>query len=112
VISLDYRLAPEHPFPAALHDTYDALRWLEEHGEAFGGDGRVVAGGQSAGANLVAAASLMARDRGRPAEQPDGVPQHVPREHHLGQPEAHARGHPRALRAAVDDVRSVSGGVR
>jgi acetyl esterase len=66
VLSLDYRLAPEHPFPAALHDTDDALAWLAEHGEAFGGDGRVVAGGQSSGANLVAAACLMARDRGRP----------------------------------------------
>lgn len=65
VLSLDYRLAPEHPFPAALHDTDDALVWLAEHGEAFGGDGRVVAGGQSSGANLVAAACLMARDRGR-----------------------------------------------
>jgi acetyl esterase len=66
VLSLDYRLAPEHPFPAALHDTDDTLAWLEEHGEAFGGDGRVVAGGQSSGANLVAAACLLARDRGRP----------------------------------------------
>jgi acetyl esterase len=65
VISLDYRLAPENPFPAALHDTYDAVTWLSENGEAFGGDGRVVAGGQSAGANLVAAACLMARDQGR-----------------------------------------------
>ena len=66
VLSLDYRLAPEHPFPAALHDTDDALAWLAEHGEAFGGDGRVLAGGQSSGANLVAAACLLARDRGRP----------------------------------------------
>lgn len=65
VISLDYRLAPENPFPAALHDTYDALIWLSENGEAFGGDGRVAAGGQSAGANLVAAACLKARDQGR-----------------------------------------------
>ncbi len=66
VLSLDYRLAPEHPFPAALHDTYDALVWLEENGEALAGDGRVVAGGQSSGGNLVAAACLLARDRGRP----------------------------------------------
>jgi acetyl esterase/lipase len=41
----------------------EAERLLEEHGEAFGGDGRVAAGGQSSGANLVAAACLMARDR-------------------------------------------------
>ena len=65
VISLDYRLAPEHPYPAALHDTYDALAWLGEYGELFGGDGRLVAGGQSSGANLVAASCLLARDRGR-----------------------------------------------
>lgn len=62
VVSLDYRLAPEHPFPAALEDTYDALSWLDAHGAALGGDGRTAAGGQSAGANLVAAACLMARD--------------------------------------------------
>ncbi|GAA0969462.1 hypothetical protein GCM10009555_016640 [Acrocarpospora macrocephala] len=64
VVSLDYRLAPEHPFPAALHDTYDALQWLAAKGAAIGGDGRIAAGGQSAGANLVAAACLLARDRG------------------------------------------------
>ena len=66
VLSLDYRLAPEHPFPAALEDTSDTLAWLDEHGEALGGDGRLLAGGQSAGANLVAAACLVARDRGGP----------------------------------------------
>jgi acetyl esterase len=64
VLSLDYRLAPEHPYPAALDDTYDALHWLRENGELLGGDGRVYAGGQSAGANLVAAACLKARDGG------------------------------------------------
>jgi acetyl esterase len=66
VLSLEYRLAPEDPFPAALHDTYDALAWLDRHGEAFGGDGRLLAGGQSSGANLVAAACLLARDRDGP----------------------------------------------
>ena len=65
VVSLDYRLAPEHPYPAALHDTYDVLGWLAAHGELIGGDGRVAAGGQSAGAALVAGACLLARDRGR-----------------------------------------------
>ena len=54
VVSLEYRLAPEHPFPAALHDTYDAMRWLAAHGGFLGGDGRLAAGGQSAGAALVA----------------------------------------------------------
>ncbi|MDP4511770.1 alpha/beta hydrolase [Nonomuraea turcica] len=67
VVSLDYRLAPEHPFPAALYDTYDAMCWLGEHASMIGGDGRVAAGGQSAGAALVAGACLMARDNGGPA---------------------------------------------
>jgi acetyl esterase len=62
VVSLDYRLAPEHPYPAALFDASDALRWLADHGGAIGGDGRVAAGGQSAGAALVAGACLLARD--------------------------------------------------
>jgi acetyl esterase len=67
VVALDYRLAPEHPYPAALHDTCDALDWLAAHGELIGGDGRVAAGGQSAGAALAAGACLLARDRGGPA---------------------------------------------
>lgn len=66
VVSLEYRLAPEYPFPAALHDTYDAMTWLADHGRAIGGDGRLAAGGQSAGAALVAGACLMARDEGGP----------------------------------------------
>ena len=66
VLSLDYRLAPEHPFPAALHDTLDAVGWLTRHGALLGGDGRVAAGGQSAGAALVAGACLLARDQDRP----------------------------------------------
>jgi len=67
VVSLEYRLAPEHPFPAALHDTYDAMCWLADNGQLIGGDGRIAAGGQSAGAALVAGACLMARDAGGPA---------------------------------------------
>ncbi|MCF6473173.1 alpha/beta hydrolase [Nonomuraea sp. MG754425] len=67
VVSLDYRLAPEHPHPAALFDTYDAIGWLAEHGSLIGGDGRIAAGGQSAGAALVAGACLMARDHAGPA---------------------------------------------
>ncbi len=66
VVSLDYRLAPEHAYPAALLDTCDALRWLADHGAAIGGDGRVAAGGQSAGAALVAGACLLARDHHLP----------------------------------------------
>jgi acetyl esterase len=67
VVSLDYRLAPEHPHPAALHDTYDAIRWLTDHGALIGSDGRLAAGGQSAGAALVAGACLIARDEMDPA---------------------------------------------
>ena len=67
VVSLEYRLAPENPFPAALHDTYDAMCWLAASGHLIGGDGRLAAGGQSAGGALVAGACLMARDEGGPA---------------------------------------------
>jgi acetyl esterase len=67
VVALDYRLAPEHPYPAALLDTCDALRWLTDHNAAIGGDGRVAAGGQSAGAALVAGACLLARDNHLPS---------------------------------------------
>jgi acetyl esterase len=67
VVSLEYRLAPEDPYPAALHDTYDAMSWLADHGTLLGGDGQVAAGGQSAGAALVAGACLLARDEGGPA---------------------------------------------
>jgi acetyl esterase len=67
VVSLDYRLAPEHAHPAALLDTCDALGWLADNGAAIGGDGRVAAGGQSAGAALVAGACLLARDHHRPS---------------------------------------------
>jgi acetyl esterase len=66
VVSLEYRLAPEHPYPAALDDTYDALTWLAAHGRVLGGDGRLAAGGQSAGGALVAGATLRARDDGGP----------------------------------------------
>ncbi|MDG4821415.1 alpha/beta hydrolase [Asanoa sp. WMMD1127] len=66
VVSLEYRLAPEHPYPAALDDTYDAMCWLAAHGRVLGGDGRFAAGGQSAGGALVAGATLRARDQGGP----------------------------------------------
>ncbi|WP_254839510.1 alpha/beta hydrolase [Natronomonas marina] len=62
VVSVDYRLAPEHPFPAPLEDAYAALEWIADNPGAVGGDGTVAVGGDSAGANLSAAVSLMARD--------------------------------------------------
>lgn len=56
VVAVDYALAPEHPFPAGLNDCVDAARWLAEHGKACGIDPtRLLIGGDSAGANLVAA---------------------------------------------------------
>jgi len=67
VVSVDYRLAPENPFPAAVEDVYAATEWLGEHAGEFGGDpGRLAVAGDSAGANLAAVVSLMARDLGGP----------------------------------------------
>lgn len=67
VVSVDYRLAPEHPFPAAIDDSYAAFIWLFAAGEELGIDtGHVAVVGRSAGGGLAAALTLMARDRGGP----------------------------------------------
>ena len=68
VVALDYRLAPEHRFPAAAHDSWAALRWLAGEGaQRLGLDGsRLAVGGDSAGGTLAAVSALHARDEGLP----------------------------------------------
>jgi acetyl esterase len=67
VMTVDCRLAPEHPFPAALEDCYAATSWMFVHATELQGDStRIAVGGESGGGNYAAATALMSRDRGGP----------------------------------------------
>lgn len=67
VVSVEYRLAPEHPYPAQIHDCYSALSWMHESADELGiSQDRIAIGGASAGGGLAAGTALMARDLGGP----------------------------------------------
>lgn len=66
VVAVDYRLAPEHPFPAAVEDAYAVTEWVGSNPAEVEGNGGLAVGGDSAGGNLAAVVSLLTRDRAGP----------------------------------------------
>ncbi len=87
VVSIDYRLAPEHTFPTAHNDAFDALQWLVQNAKELGVDAdRVAIGGDSAGGTLTAATAIAARDAGiqltlQMMFYPGVAPDHMPSAH-------------------------------
>lgn len=84
VLALDYRLAPEHPFPCAVEDAWAALAWLFSHARALGLDSsRVTVAGDSAGATLAAVSALHARDQGWPLKGQVLITPHTAADGHM-----------------------------
>jgi len=73
VVSVEYRLAPIHPFPAAVEDCYTALKWSADNADELGAPGPVGVMGESAGGNLSAVMCLIAKERGGPAISHQGL---------------------------------------